>query len=186
MIYKEPDNDVEYIVRWNSEQLKKDHFQENGTISYVLENWAFVAFRSDRGWIKRQSNTLRGRRPQFQILDTEYNNGNVTFIQVTNRPVIFKFDISLVVLLKETRHLKIWYTSTILYFLPRLFSYQSTTLEYCGLWLSESNEVVPSDSLQNCPCTLHSVRFDPDFLPDSTCSSSASKCYENIGAARCF
>ena len=176
---------MKYVAFWDSEQLKKDQFEENGTISFVLENWAFVAFRSDRRWIKRHSNTLRGRS-QFQILDTDYNNGNITFIQVTNRPVMFQFDISLVVLLKETRHLKIWYTSTILYFLPRLFSYQSTTLEYCGLWLSESNEVVPSDSLQNCPCTMHSARLDPDFLPDSTCFSSTTKCHENIGAARCF
>jgi len=194
-VYKDPDvhiydnqenlefamlyNDVIYSAKWNTEQFNKDQFKENGTISFDLENWFFL---QGRRWIKRRSIFQQGRPdPPFQILDKDYDNGNVTFKQAINKPIRFQFDISLVVLLKKTRNLNILYTSTILSFVPKGFSDQAGILEYCTLWLNDlSNTAVQRDNLQNCPCTLTSVRLDPDFTTDPTCSSSSSKCHENV------
>jgi len=199
-IYKKPDihvydgdqetefalilNGAVYTAKWNTEKFNKDQFKENGTISFVLESWLFL---QGKRWIKRRSIFLQGRpEPPFQILDRNYDNGNVTFKQATNRAIRFQFDISLVVLLKKTRNLNILYASTILSFVPKGFSGQAGILEYCTLWLADSNEVVQRDNLQNCPCTSTSVRLDPDFIVDPTCSSFYSKCHENVGANRCF
>ena len=174
------DNDRLYMARWNSEQVKKDQFKENGTIAFTVENWFFLL---GRRWLKR------GSRHQFSIRYTDYDNGNVTFVQRINRPRIFQFDISVLVLVKHTKNLNIMYTSSILSFAQRLFGQitgETALLEYCNLWFAGSIENVNSSYLETCPCTMEAVRFDPDFISDPTCSSTSRKCHENVNATVCY
>ncbi|XP_065893780.1 uncharacterized protein [Dysidea avara] len=168
------------MARWNSEQVKKDQFKENGTIAFTVENWFFLL---GRRWLKR------GSRHQFSIRYTDYDNGNVTFVQRINRPRIFQFDISVLVLVKHTKNLNIMYTSSILSFAQRLFGQitgETALLEYCNLWFAGSIENVNSSYLETCPCTMEAVRFDPDFISDPTCSSTSRKCHENVNATVCY
>ena len=185
-------NDEPYRATWDFEELSKNQFKENGTIDFVIENWSFMKLRRNSDehiWRKR---IRRGRvESPFQLLDQDYANGTVAFKQKTNLPAQFRFDISLIVLVKKTKNLNILYTSTILSFVPRMFSGEDAAIAYCNTWLNESKEVVQRESLQNCPCTMTSVRLDPDFIADPTCSSSVSDCHENVEsktveANRCF
>ena len=176
-------NQQNYIAKWNSEQLSKNEFKENGTISFKLENWFY--FLGQR-W--RQ----RGAAQNLFVADenADYNKGNVTFRQSTNAARRFQFDISVIVLVKQTKNLKILYTSSILSFAPRLFNVDYTRdaaiLQYCNLWFAENIENIDHNDLQTCPCTIDVVRFDPDFIIDPTCSSTNRKCHENIHADLCF
>ena len=149
----------------------------------MLENWAFL---QGRQWIRRRSEfETQSQEPPFQLLDEDYNNGSAKFKQVTNLPRQFQFDVSLVILCKQTKNLNILYPSTILSFVPKLFSGNNAIFEYCRMWVAQTNDIIISNNLQNCPCTINSVRFDPDFMADPTCSTG-SKCHENVNANRCF
>lgn len=175
------DNEQPYTAEWNYEQLNKDQFKENGTISFTLENWFF--FLSSR-WNQRTS-----VQKKFVILN-DYNNGTVQFMQGTNRFAKFQFDISVIVLVKQTKNLKIMYTSSVLSFAHKLFekdiTRESAIVEYCNIWVGESNENVSNSDLEACPCTINAVRFDPDFISDPTCSSTSRECHENIDAFQCY
>lgn len=177
-------NDAQYTAKWDSDRLNKDQFAENYTINFALENWAFMQGKT---WIKRRSEVMPGKaEPPFQLINQDYDYGNVIFKQVTDFPRMFQFDTSLVILFKQTKNLNILYTSTILSFVPRLFSSNPPVLEYCRMWVEQSNEVIQTDKLQNCPCTFNAARFDPDFMADPTCSTAESDCHENVAANRCF
>ncbi|XP_065894428.1 protein mesh-like isoform X2 [Dysidea avara] len=169
-----------HMARWNPEQVKKDQFKENCTITFSVENWFFFL----GGWQKRGHGL-----PVFNIVHTDYDNGNVTFLQRINRPRIFHFEISVIVLVKHTKNLNIMYTSSILSFAQKLFGQftgETALLKYCNLWFAESNEIIKHSALQACPCTVEGIIFDPEFVSDPTCSSFARKCHENINAAVCY
>ena len=176
------DNEQIYAAKWDHEQLSKDQFNEKGNITWTIENWFFFS-RFSR-WLQRSS-----RQNAVVIIDN-YDNGTFRFRQSINRPRIFQFDISVIVLVKHTKNLKIMYTSSILSFIPKLFSSftrESALLEYCNLWLTESNELIDHKNLQTCPCTIETLRFDPDYISDPTCSSTSIRiCRENINASYCY
>ena len=172
------ENDNTYSATWDSEMLNQDEFEENDTISFSVESWWYF-FSID----------LWARHPvaRFNVFETDYTNGSFKFRQRTNRRRTFTFDVSVLVLIKHTKNLDIWYTSTILSFGPRLFSASTNLLlEYCDLWFKETNELIKVDDLQSCPCTLESVKLDPEFISDPTCQADGSDCHENVGAVRCF
>ena len=177
------DNLVDYTAIWDSEQLKKDKFKENGTIFFTLENWFYFL---GKRW--RQ----RGAAQNLFVVDknADYDKGNVSFRQSANAPKRFQFDISVIVLVKQTKNLKILYTSSILSFAPRLFNVEYTRdaaiLQYCNLWFAESIETIDQNDLQTCPCTKDAVTYDPNFISDPTCSATSRKCHENIEADLCY
>jgi len=206
-VYKEPDIHIydkskeiefamirykeDYIAKWNHDLFNRDQFKENGTIHFSIEN---LYFFNNQSWIDRK--TFQGsQEPFFQVLsssdeiDDDIANGNVTFKQNINvrRGSKFQFDLSVVVLVKKTRHLTINYTSTLFSFVPRLFDTTAASqLGYCDLWLKRTNEAISTTDLQSCPCNVKSVQLDPDYIPDPTCSVSESKCHENLMANQCF
>ena len=167
-----------YSATWNSEMLNQDEFEENDTISFSVERWWYF-FPIDQ-WTRHPVS-------KFEMFETDFTNGSFKFKQRTNRRRTFTFDVSVVVLIKHTKNLDIWYTSTILSFAPRLFfASTNSLLEYCDLWFKETNELIKVDDLQSCPCTLESVKLDPEFISDPTCQADGSDCHENVGAVRCF
>ena len=110
-------------------------------------------------------------------------------MQSVNRRRVFGFDVSVLVLIKHTKNLDIIYTSSVLSFLPRSFvlgNYTSDSEVYCNWWFTDSYENVDYNALQICPCTMESVRFDPDYIYDSASSLIRQKHYENFGAIRCY
>ena len=172
------ENEKTYSATWDSEMLNQDEFEENDTISFSVENWWYF-FKMDL-WVRRQVT-------KFEVFETNYTNGSFKFKQLIDRLRTFTFDVSVLVLIKHTKNLDIWYTSTILSFAPRLFTMSpSSILEYCDSWVKETNERIEVDDLQSCPCTLQSVKLDPEFISDPTCLADDSDCHENVGATRCF
>ena len=173
-------NEENYVAEWDYKQLNKDQFNENGSITFTIENWFFFIGSI---WMKRSS-----KQKKFVVVD-DYKNGTFIFRQESNRLRIFQFDISVVVLVKHTKNLNITYTSSVLSFAHKLipkFTGETAIMKYCDIWFNETNEAVPITNLEDCPCTREAVRFDPDFISDPTCSSTSHKCHENIGATICY
>ena len=120
-----------------------------------------------------------------------YTEGVVTFKQLSSQLKLGRFDISVLVLNKQTKHLNILYTSTLFSFMSNVARGNTGTtaiMQYCDNWLKKSNATIRSSALVSCPCNVQSVRGDPDFEIDDTCPSSKPqlKCHENIGAERCY
>ena len=110
------------------------------------------------------------------------------FTQTRNEFKHSNFDISIVALIKRTKHLNITYTSTLFSFMPEFSGTDAAdAISYCDRWLKNTPNV-SSSKLNSCPCNLQSIRGDPEFFIDDTCSSSKSllKCHENVGAERCY
>ena len=168
------ENEKTYSATWDSEMLNQDEFEENDTISFSVENWWYF-FKMDL-WVRRQVT-------KFEVFETNYTNGSFKFKQLIDRLRTFTFDVSVLVLIKHTKNLDIWYTSTILSFAPKPST--NSILEYCDSWFKETNELIEVDDLQSCPCNLESVVLDPEFISDPTCADG-SDCHENVGAVRCF
>jgi len=123
-----------YVAKWNS-QLNKDHFRENGTISFSVEARFFFL---GRRWIPHG-------RFSFKAFYEDYQNGTISFMQSVNRRRVFGFDVSVLVLIKHTKNLDIIYTSSVLSFLPRSFvlgNYTSDSEVYCNWWFTDSYENV--------------------------------------------
>ena len=175
-------NEEEYTAKWNIKQFDRDEFKENGSIHFSIKNFFFF---QNQTWFDRQRLQGNQGKPLFEVVSNDIANGEVTFKQSINRPKIFQFDLSVVVLIKQTKHLTIMYPSSLLSFVPKQFD-TNGPLGYCNLWFKESNEAIKATDLQNCPCTMTTVRLDPDFIPDPTCSMAESNCHENLMADRCY
>ena len=169
-----------YNATWLTRKLNQDQFDEGGDISYQFQNFHWF----NEKWRNRGSSV-------FKRSYTNYSEGVVTFIQSRKRLAFGKFDISVLVLNKKTKHLNILYTSTLFSFVPNVGGGKTgaaAIMEYCNTWLTATRDKVSSSALVSCPCNVQSVRGDPDFEIDDTCPSSKPqlKCHENIGAERCY
>ena len=176
------EHDIPYNATWFAPKINADQFSEGGSIEFRLENWLWFL---DSRWQRRMlSNT-------FKLDNPNYDEGVVTFNQTRSKSarINFDFDISILILNKQTKHLKIMYTSTLFSFMPKSSGTGATAVtSYCESWLMNTQTIVNSSKLNRCPCNLQTIRGDPDFVIDDTCSASQSllKCHENVGAERCY
>ena len=151
----------------------------------MLQNWHWFDRPDVKRWRNRQSTTV------FDVSNKNYSGGVVTFTQKRSHFSDNNFDLSLLVLNKCTKHLSILYTSTLFTFMSNVAQGQMTNegavMQYCNSWLPTMHNV-SSSVLVSCPCNLQSLRGDPEFNIDDTCPSSNPqlKCYENVGAEKCF
>lgn len=174
-----------YHATWDPDILNANDFNEPGNISFKLQNWIFGAIKKE--WIDRESR--RGSQGGFlQITDIDATKGIITFKQNNNQFSKPKFDMSLLVLIKATMNLEIYYPSSFLSFLPNPngVTGKKAIANYCQTWHTKTKEKLSASQLFNCPCTLTSAMFDNDFQADPTCSSAKTDCHENIDANRCY
>ena len=165
-----------YNATWDPELLNVNELNESGQI--IFQNWIF-GLRNK--WINR------AMRPDNKnsltiIDDNAVNMGNITFSQNINEFVRSKFDMSLLVLVKNIKNLKIYYASTFLSFLYGGNSVRAA----CMNWYNQSNQGVNIKHFINCPCNAKSVMFDDEFESDPTCSAVKTDCHENVNANRCY
>ena len=170
-----------YNATWLTRKLNQDQFNEGGNISYQFRNFHWF---DNKRWKNRRS-------ALFKHSYANYTEGVVTFMQLSNRLSFGKLDISVVVLIKRTRHLNILYTSTLFSFMSNVGKGKTgakAIMEYCNIWLTGTPDKVNSSALVSCPCNVQSVQGDPDFEIDDTCPSPRPqlKCHENVGAERCY
>ena len=171
------ENEKLYRAQWNAEKLNRDQFKENGNISFTVEIWLFL---KNHKWIKQK--ILQQRQSAlFKIEFSDYNNGMMIFKQNTNKPRKFHFTISVIVVMKHTKNLNIFYTSTFLFFAPKLSgaSDNNVILNYCNLWLKETREIVHHRDLESCYCTEDIVHSDPDFITDPMCFLNGKSCLKD-------
>ena len=172
-----------HTAKWDVQQLNRDQFNEGGNISFKLQNWHWFETSSFERWRDRQS--------KFFLVDENYSEGVVTFTQTSRQISSRNFDLTLLVLNKSTKHLSVLYTSTLFTFMSTVVENQLTdegaVIQYCNNWLGTTKNV-SSSVLVSCPCNVQSVRGDPEFDIDDTCPTSNPqlKCYENVGAEKCF
>ena len=180
-----------YNGAWNTVELNQNDFDEPGEIKFFIENWLFQTHPITRvpRWFPRHEFRGSSQRERFTILQSDYDIGQFSFKQTTKLTVKMKFDISIIVVRKETQSLNITYTSSLLSFMPDgffSFSAKSAIKELCHMWTAKTNEIVKPDDLGSCPCTLESAKMNPNLHVDFTCSSIQPDCHENLNAHRCF
>ena len=177
-----------YHATWDPDILSANEFNEPaGNITFKVENWIFGIKAND--WINRRENRNKLSTPFLELVNvTNIDKGTITFRQNTDQRARFKFDMSLLVLIKKTNNLEIYYSSSFLSFLPKpkAVSGKNVIAGYCQVWHRDTKEKLNSTRLSNCPCTLTSAMFDNDFQADPTCSSTKTDCHENIDASRCY
>ena len=191
-MYKEPDikvfknsdteaelvlieKNMEYYATWDPEILNINEFNENGNINFELQNWIFG--RQNK-WIDRKARTNRNF---LRIISKKTTKGIITFKQRIGNLVGGTFDISVLVLVKKTKNLKINYTSKLLSFLPG-----KGIIRFCQTWRERTTEKVATKNLSSCPCNIKSAIFDNEFESDPTCSVTKTECHENINANHCY
>ena len=183
-------HDTTYNARWNIDQLNQNDFNETGKISFSIENWMFQIHPITRTlrWLPRHELPRETQRSQFQILQTDVNNGVFSFRQTTKLLAKTQFVINIIAVRKQTESLSILYTSTLVSFVPGIlvFSDDNPVKDFCHRWYTSTDEIVKADNLTNCPCTLESATMNPELAVDFTCSATKPGCHENINAHRCF
>ena len=169
-MYKEPDikvfknsdteaglvlieKDREYDATWDPKILNINEFNEIGNINFELQNWIFG---QQNKWIDRKK--CRGVNPDFlKIISNKTTKGMITFKQDIGNLVGGTFDISVLVLVKKTKNLKINYTSKFLSFLP-----EPPDKGFCQTWHEQTertNEIVVTNNLSRCPCNIKICNF---------------------------
>jgi len=181
------EHNTKYKCTWNTEELNQNDYNETGEIKFFIENWLFETHPVTRvaRWVRRRDLPRRAQRLWFQVLGSVTENGTFTFKQTTRLSARIQFDISIIVVKKQTENLKILYTSTLLSFVPDIsrFRGREAIIAYCRLWYHMSNKIVKPES---CPCTLESAKMDRNLTAGFTCSTTEPDCYENVNAHQCF
>jgi len=183
------DRDRTYDCTWNTEELNQNDYNETGEIKFSIENWLFQTHpvTNIARWLSRQE-LHKSQKHLFQVLDSNIENGTFTFKQTTRTTPRFPFDISIIVVKKQTENLEILYTSTLLSFVPRFINHRGreAIIEFCKFWSDKTTEIVRPEILRSCPCTLESAKMNPNLYTDFTCSATEPNCHENVNAYRCF
>ena len=207
-VYKDPDiqvlgntnqtqfaliqRDTMYNCKWDTEDLGGDDFNETepDEIKFSIENWLFQLHpvTNVSRWLPRHELPRKTLREHFKVETNDYNNGSFSFTQTTKSFAKLQFGLSIVAVKKETRNLEILYTSSFLSFVPEIlgFNGRDAIKEFCRRWNNRTDEIVESDNLRSCPCTLESAKMNPDLDVDFTCSVTEPDCHENVNAHRCF
>ena len=179
----------DYNGKWDTDQLNQDDYNETTDINFIIENWVFNIHPVTQvgRWINRK-NLQRRQSELFTVKQQNNSNGSFSFTQSTNAPAKVRFDNSIIVIRKCTKHLEILYTTTFLSFVPKVqgFKDREAIVEYCRQWHINTEDIIKPDDLNSCPCSLDSARIHPDLVDDFTCSPTETKCHENINARRCF
>ena len=182
--------DTVYDVKWNTEELNINDFSESHAIKFSIENWLFQTHPQTKvsRWLPRHEFSRAVQRNQFKALKSDFENGLFSFKHTTKAFTRTQFGLSVVAIRKQTKHLEILYSTSLLSFLPSSFglSGKAAIKEFCYQWNTKTNEIVQSDNLKRCPCTLESAQIDPNFEVDFTCSATEQGCHENVNAHRCF
>ena len=171
----------EYYAMWDPEILDVNELNESCELS-LFQNWIFGLITINglrmKQWFNRA--VRQGNQNRFlKIISNETNRGMISFEHIINRKL--EFDLSLLVLVKKTRNLKINYASTFLSFLYD----GDTTIEACAKWYQHDKKLAKGH-LSSCPCNMKSAIFDNQYEPDLTCFASKAECHENINANRCY
>ena len=190
-VYKEPDikiykgdntkelvlieRGIEYHATWDPEILNINEFNENDSISFDIQNWIF-GIRQNK-LIDRKERT---NRDVLKIISDQTTKGMITFNQDIGNLAGGTFDMSLLVLIKKTKNLKISYTSTLLSFLDK------DIISVCQTWYEQTDDKLYSSNVSSCPCNMKSAIFDSDFESDPTCSVTKTECHENVNANHCY
>ena len=192
-VYKEPDikifkgantkesvfieKGIEYHATWDPEILNVNEFNETGTITFDFQNWIFGIFQ--KKWIDRKKR--RGVEQDFlKIISNDTTKGIITFNQNIGN-LVGTTDISVLVLIKKTKNLKINFTSTLLSFLPG-----QSIISFCQTWHDKTREKLSTNNVSSCPCNMKSAIFDSDYESDPTCSVTKTECHENVNANHCY
>ena len=182
--------DTVYNVKWNAEELNNNDFNESSAIKFSIENWLFQTHPQTKvsRWLPRHEFSRSAQRNQFKAMESDFGKGFFSFKQTTRPLARIQFGLSVVAIRKQTKHLEILYLTSLLSFMPRISGHSGkvATKEFCHQWSTKTDEIVQSDNLKSCPCTLESTEMDPNFEVDFTCSATEQGCRENVNAHRCF
>ena len=185
------DYDTVYNARWNTDLLNHNDFNETETeISFSIENWVFsIHVRTGvPRWLHRHELPSSFARHLFQIVQSNSNTGFFSFKQTARPFARLRFDINIIAVRKQTENLSILYTSAIVSFVPVIsgLSGKDAVKEFCRRWYTRTDEIINSNNLTYCPCTLESATMNPELVVDFTCSVTEPDCHENVNAHRCF
>ena len=177
--------DIFYNGTWDTEILGNDDFNETdpSKIKFSIEDWLFQNLQNANvfGWIRRKD--FSRLKNQFFVKNNQ-TKGFFSFKHSANVFAEIQFGLSVVAVRKQTKNLEIIYPSTFLSFLP--ISGENAFRKYCQMWTTGTKEVIKTDKLKNCPCTLESAKINSNLKTDFTCSSTETDCHENVNAFRCF
>ena len=192
-VYKEPDirifksnnteesvlieRDREYNATWDPEILNINEFNETGNITLDFQNWIFGL---SNNWIDRKKRPTTSQ-DFLKIISNKTTKGIITFKQNIRRLNLVTFDISVLVLIKKTKNLKINYVSTFVAFLP-----DPPDKGFCQTWHNTTKETLAPTDVSSCPCNMKSTIFDDDFEFDPTCSVTKTECHENVYSNHCY
>ena len=174
---------------WKVQELNQNNFNESGEIKYSIENWLFQIHPGSKvaGWVKRPELKTDTQKKAFKLTQFDSNSGKFSFEQKSQSFANLRFSITIIVLKKQTEHLEILYTSSLLSFIPKSSGTGIKAIkEICSKWRSTTKEKVKNEQLKRCPCTLGSAKMDPSLVPDFTCTTIEPDCHENVNAYRCF
>ena len=182
--------DTVYNVKWNAEELNNNDFNESSAIKFSIENWLFQTHPQTKvsRWLPRHEFPRANQRNQFKFMESDFENGIFSFKHTTKSFARIQFGLSVVAIRKQIKHLEILYSTSLLSFIPDIFrlSGKAAIKQFCSEWNAKTNEIVQSNSLKSCPCTLESAQIDPNLEVDFTCSATEQGCHENVNAHRCF
>lgn len=176
------EHNKEYTGKWNVNDLN-DEPGEPSEIKFSIVNWIYQIHPLRRRWI------LRPRQEWFKLLHINTTTGTFSFKHKTRSRGNnhFAFGISIILLIKETENLTIFYTSSLLSFIPKMSTLGSGAIsEFCTKWKNYTKETFDSINLLRCPCTMEAAKMDPNLNVDFTCSITHLRCHENVKAHRCY